>query len=356
MERIVIDVVNGLDQSRFEQTVCCISRKGEAARFLRDPARCIDLGKGHRADHLMPLKIARVIREEKPEIIHTQSWSGVDAAIARLMARRPRLVHSEHGRNLPHIASEPLKRKVARRCLYHTADAVFAISSEVRDHYCRQSGFPRERMRVIPNGIDLSRIDQADRNGVREELGIGAEEFVVGTIARLDATKDTITLARAFAKLRFSRPQSKLKLLIVGDGYRRRAIEGFIADRGLRGEAIFTGTRHDVPRLLGAINLFALSSLSEGMPITVLEAMAARLPIVATSVGALPDLVEEGVNGFLVEPKDDGALAERIERFYSNPDLARTCGIAARSKVEREYTLEIMLRRYADLYESVLRD
>ncbi|MGH9853830.1 MAG: glycosyltransferase, partial [Blastocatellia bacterium] len=310
MERVVMDVVNGLDQSRFDQIVCCVSRKGEAAWRLRDDAECVDLGKGDGADHLMPLKIARVIRREAPDIIHTQSWSGVDAAIAKLMTGGAKLVHSEHGRNYPHLGSEPLKRKIARRCLYRFSDAVFAISNEARDYYCRETGFPRDRMRVVPNGIDVRRIDDADRSGAREELGIGADDFVIGAVARLDATKDTITLARAFARLYLAQaqaqarsslePESRLRLLIVGDGDQGTAIERFVSEQGLDGEVIFAGVRHDVPRLLGAMNLFALSSLSEGMPITVLEAMAARLPVVATRVGSLPELVEEGVTGFLV--------------------------------------------------------
>lgn len=353
MERVVIEVVNHLDQSQFDQVVCCVSRPGEAARHLRDGTRCIDLGKGAGADYLAPVKIARIIREEAPDVIHTQSWSGVDAAMAKLMTGAVRLIHSEHGRNYPRINSEPWKSRVARRCLYHLADAVFAVSSEVRDYYCRETRFPRERMLVIPNGVDLRRIGEAGAGGAREELGIGADDFVVGTVARLEATKDTITLARAFAKLYSRQPEARLKLLIVGDGEQRALIEAFVAERGLNEAAIFTGLRHDAPRLLGAMNVFALSSLSEGMPITALEAMAARLPVVATNVGALPELVEEGVAGFLVEPKDDEALADRLARLYSNPELAKRFGAAARRKVEREYSLELMLRRYADLYWSV---
>ncbi len=364
MERVVIDVVNGLDQSQFDQVVCCVSRKGEAAWRLREGARLVDLGKGDVADPLMPLKIASVIRRETPDIIHTQSWSGIDASIAKLISGRAGLIHSEHGRNFPHISSEPLKRRIARRLLYQISDAVFAVSNELRDYYCRQTGFPRDRMRVVPNGIDVRRIDNAASGAVREEFGISEDDFVVGTVTRLDATKDTITLARAFARLYPSAPQSRddapakpgarLRLLIVGDGNQRMAIESFGAERGLNDAIIFAGVRHDVPRLLGAMNMFALSSLSEGMPITVLEAMAARLPVVATNVGSLPQLVDEGVTGFLVESRDDRSLAERIALLRSNRDLATRFGQAARRKVEREYSLESMLRRYAELYLSVL--
>jgi sugar transferase (PEP-CTERM/EpsH1 system associated) len=358
MERVVIDVVNGLDPAVFAQTVCCISRRGEAAHLLPKGAPCIDLDKGAKADHLMPLKIARVIREERPQIIHTQSWSGIDTAIAMLFESGPRLVHSEHGRNLPYIHFEPLKRKVARRWLYHRADALFAISREVRDFYCRETGFPVDRMRVIPNGIDPLRIDEsggANGHGIRRELGIFDDDFVIGTVSRLDQTKDTMTLARAFIRLYRLEPELKLKLLVVGDGEKKAEIQNYVKEQRLSDRVIFTGLRQDVPRLLGAMNLFALSSLSEGLPITVLEAMCASLPVVATNVGALPELVEEGVTGFLVEPKNAVALAERFSRFYQVRDLARSFGMAGRRKVESEFRLEQMLERYADLYLSVLK-
>lgn len=351
MERVVIDVANNLDRARFEQTICCISRRGEAAGLLRDGVRCIDLGKGAQADYLIPLKLAQIIRRQQPNIVHSQSWSGVDAAIAQTMTRGARLIHSEHGRNLPHIYAEPLKRRIARRCLYQKADAVFAVSTELRDYYCRETGFPAERMRVIPNGVDVRRIDEANQVGVREELGIAIDNFVIGTVARLDATKDTMTLARAFARMR---KHNSLKLLIVGDGSERARLERFAAESGLNAAIIFTGARHDVPRLLSAMNVFALPSLSEGLPITVLEAMAARLPVVATNVGALSELIQDGVTGFLVEPQQDEAMAERLIRLLTNREMAVAFGIEARHKVEREYSLDLMLRRYDDLYAFVV--
>ncbi|MBP6824559.1 MAG: glycosyltransferase [Acidobacteria bacterium] len=354
MERVVIDVANGLDSAKFEQVACCISRRGEAVDELRDGVRSIDLGKGDEADRLMPLKLARLIRRERPDIVHSQSWSGVDTALARLLTPGVKLVHSEHGRSYSDLRRRPLMRRMARRGLYHLADSVFAISSEVREFYCAQTGFPAEHMQVIPNGIDVRRIDGAEAGGVRSELGIAADDFVFGTVARLDLTKDTMTLARAFAAIALPRRNPKIKLLIVGDGEQRSRLEEFVGMLGLNRVVIFTGRRRDVPRLLRAMDVFALSSVSEGMPLTVLEAMAARLPVVATEVGALPELVEEAKTGFLIPVRHAVAMADKLEKFIANPQLAKTFGKEARRKVEREFTLEQMLRSYAELYESVL--
>lgn len=352
MERVVIDVANGLDAAKFEQIVCCLSRRGEAADQLRDNVRCFDLGKGDKADRLIPLKLARLIRRERPDIVHSQSWSGVDTALAMLFAPGVKLVHSEHGRNFHDLHGQTLLRRIARRWLYQRANLVFAISGEVREFYCRQTKFPVERMRVIPNGIALQRIDEADAGGVREELGIAADDFVIGTIARLDLNKDTLTLLRAFAAIP---TDSKLKLLIVGDGDQRNRLEEFVNSAALNQAVIFVGWRRDVPRLLKAMDVFALSSLSEGMPLTVLEAMAARLPVVATAVGALPEMVEEGRTGFLVPVGDAKAMAEALRRLFDERQLAKDFGEAARRKVEREFTIERTLQRYAELYVSVLK-
>lgn len=355
MERVVIDVANGLDPARFEQVVCCLSRRGEAADQLLDGVRCIDLGKGDKADRLMPLKLAGVIRRERPDIVHSQSWSGVDTALAKLMTPGVKLVHSEHGRNYPHWRKQPLMRRLARRGVYQLADAVFAISAEVRDFYAGQTGFPAGRMKVIHNGIDVRRIDEADASGIREELGIAPDDFVFGTVARLDLTKDTITLMRAFAAVTLPRRDPKLKLLIVGDGEERSRLEEFVKMLSLNRAVIFTGMRRDVPQLLKAMDVFTLSSVSEGMPLTVLEAMAAQLPVVATEVGALPELVEEGKTGFLVPIRHAVAMADKLEEFLANRQLAKSFGEAARQKVEREFALEQMLRSYAELYQSVLQ-
>jgi sugar transferase (PEP-CTERM/EpsH1 system associated) len=354
MERVVIDVVNGLDGGRFSQVICCVSRLGEAAQQVRGEVRCYDMGKGAKRDLLMPLRLARVLRRERPDIVHTQSWSGIDGVIAGKIAGGARIVHSEHGRNLPYIHFEPLKRKLARRAIYHLADVVFTVSEETRDYYCRETGFPRERMRVIPNGVPVARFEAAQANGARGELGVAADDFVIGIVSRLNPTKDILTLARAFARLYCGQREPRLKLLIVGDGEGRAELENFAAEQGLKHAIIFAGLRQDVPRLLRAMDVFALSSLSEGMPITVLEAMCAALPVVATRVGANPELIAEGETGFLVEPRADEQMAERLARLMVDRGLARRFGAAGRRKVEQQYSLDVMLRRYEELYLSLM--
>jgi sugar transferase (PEP-CTERM/EpsH1 system associated) len=357
MERIVIEVANGLAPALFEQAVCCLSRMGDGAAQLRDSVRCIDLGKGAGADYFMPRKIARVIREFRPDIVHSQSWSGIDAAIATLLSPRIALVHSEHGRNYPYLHFEPLKRRIARRLLYARADAVFAVSAELRDYYCKQVGFPTDRMRVIPNGINLERIDGAEAGNLRGELGIAPDEFVIGTVARLDKTKDTLTLCRAFARIvRNSAGEKRpLRLLIVGEGEQKETLRKFSLEQGLVHEILLTGVRHDVPQLLKVMDLFSLPSLSEGLPITILEAMSASLPIVAARVGALPEVVEEGVTGFLVEPQRDDLLSERILRLYEHRAEAAAFGRAGRKKIESAFGIDGMLRQYEALYLRVLK-
>jgi sugar transferase (PEP-CTERM/EpsH1 system associated) len=357
-ERMLVSLVNRMDSERFEHLVCCVSQRGEAASLLAAEVRCFDMGKGAGRDLLMPRKIASLIQSERPDIVHTRSWAGVDGVIAQRVARlitgNSRLVHSEHGRNLPYIHCEPFKSKVVRRIVYHLADVVFTVSDELRDHYCRETGFATERVRVIPNGVEIARFDEADPRGVREELGIAADDFAIGMVSRLNATKDLLTLARAFERLARSAAEAKLKLVMVGEGEERKMIEQFAAEHDLQRQILLTGTRHDVPRLLRAMDAFALPSLSEGLSGAILEAMCARLPVVATAVGANPELVSEGESGFLIEPRDDAAMAERLSRLVADRDLARNFGLAGRRRIEQHYSLDRMVQRYEELYSSLV--
>ncbi|MFN0120050.1 MAG: glycosyltransferase [Blastocatellia bacterium] len=356
-ERMLINLIQRMDTARFEHLICCVSERGAAASQLRPDIRLIDMGKGSARDLLMPRRIARMIAAEKPDIVHTRSWAGVDGVIARqlsgLPGRQPRLVHSEHGRNLPYIHFEPWKSRVVRRVVYHLADVVFTVSAELREHYCRETGFPPARVRVLSNGIDVTRFDQPEDDGAaRRELGFGPDDFVVCMVSRLSPTKDFPTLARAFAALR--REQERpARLLIVGEGSERAWLEGFASEQGLRNDIRLTGERNDIPRLLRAVDAFVLSSHSEGLSGAILEAMCARLPVVASAVGANPELVAEGQTGFLFPAGDQVTLRARLTWLRDNPEPARQMGLAGRRRAEETYGMENMVRQYSDMYAEL---
>jgi sugar transferase (PEP-CTERM/EpsH1 system associated) len=354
MERVLIDVANRLDPQSFEQAICTVTRKGAAAERLAPHVKLFDMGKGTARDLLMPFKLAKVMRAYQPDIVHTRSWAGVDGALAAALARKPKLVHSEHGRNLPYIHFEPAKRKVIRRTIYHLADQVFTVSEEMRQYFCRETGFDTARVVVVHNGIDLQKLDAVTAEEIeqtRAEYGCAPDDCVIGTVARFQETKDLPTLVRAFAQLAQKTPA---KLLLVGDGQERAALESLARDLNIPSLVSITGLRHDVPRFLRAMDVFALPSLSEGLPGAVLEAMGAALPVVATNVGTLPELVTEGENGFLVNVKEPAAMAERLSRLALNRERARQFGQVGRRRVARDFSLPAMLQRYEQLYAGLV--
>ncbi len=362
MERVLIDVANLLDPQQFEQAICTVTRSGTAAERVESHVKLFDMAKGEARDLAMPFKLVRVIREFQPDLVHTRSWAGVDGALATALAKargqRAKLVHSEHGRNLPYIHFEPTKRKVIRRCIYHLADQVFTVSEEMRQYFCRETGFDARRVKVVANGIDIQKLDAvtpADAQALRAEFGIAPHDCVIGTVARFQETKDLPTLVRAFAQLLNERTvRDGLKLMLVGDGTERARLETLARELKIDEALVITGLRNDVARCLRAMDVFVLPSLSEGLPGAVLEAMGASLPVVATNIATLPELIHEGENGFLVNIKDPAAMAERLSRLVVDPELARRFGQVGRRRAEHDFSLPAMLERYEQLYAGLV--
>ncbi len=208
-------------------------------------------------------------------------------------------------------------------------------------------------MRTIPNGIDLSRFhpDAEARAAVRAELGVPADAFVVGTVGRLAPEKDQALLMRAVAPLL----DENLRLVIVGDGMERAALDAQAAALGERARFVhLPGARKDVPRFLAAFDVFALSSVTEGLPLVIPEAMATALPVISTAVGGIPGVVAEGETGFLVPPGDEAALRDRVARLAAERALGEKFGARGRALALALYSAERMVRDYLALYHEVL--
>ena len=205
---------------------------------------------------------------------------------------------------------------------------------------------------MIPNGIELGRFhpQPAARERVRAELGIDADAWVVGTVGRIAVEKNQTLLLWAVAPLL----GPKTRLIVAGDGPLLPALSEQAAALGVAPFVHLLGPRRDVPDVLNALDAFVLSSNTEGLPLVIPEAMATGLPVVSTSVGGIPTVIDEGQTGFLIAVGDEQALRDRVARLHADPETGRACGSRARSAAVARFSAERMQRDYLELYERVL--
>ncbi len=346
-ERLVLELVKRLSAD-IPMGVCCLDERGAWASELQDRGiTVVELRRQPGFHPSIAQAVAGVIHEHHAPIVHAHHYSPfVYAALARIWRPRTRIVFTEHGR----VSDAPpsRKRRTANHLLARLSSATFAVSSDLRAHLIGE-GFSPGAVRVIYNGIDVGPLpDAAARWSARNALGIPAETIAIGTIARLDPVKKLDTLIRAVALTARDRP---VFLLIIGDGPERRALEAAAAQSARPSAVRFLGHRDDARQVLAACDLFANSSISEGVSLTILEAMAAGLPVVATRVGGTPEVIDETC-GRLVPARDEVALAGAIQELATAPALRATLGRAARARVEEQFTLDRMVRAYRDVYEQ----
>lgn len=289
-------------------------------------------------------RVRKLLRDSGIDLVHTHGYKAdlYGYAAARLEGKP--IVATCHnwlsgGRAL--AAYNFLDRKALKHF-----DAVSAVSQTVADKLL-SFGVRRERLNVIPNGIDLQRFDVRPR-----PVSEARSEQVVGVVARLDLQKGFEYLLKAVRTLRSSFPG--LRLLVVGEGPDRRKIEELVTELGLTATVTLGGQQTDMPAIYASIDVFVLPSLNEGLPMTILEAMAASKPIVATRVGAVPTVITDGETGLLAEPGDEAGLTQAMAKLLGDPDLCGRLATRARAHVEHNYTAAAMAQRYRELYQAVL--
>jgi glycosyltransferase involved in cell wall biosynthesis len=312
-------------------------------------------------DLIATLRLARLIRRERPQILHTHTAKAgtVGRLAARLAgrARPPIVVHTFHGHVLRGYFG-PVRSRLFRwleRWLARDTTALIAVSPQVRDDLVALGVAPREKFVVIRLGIELEEriADMDGRANTRRYLGIAPERFTVGWIGRMTAIKNTEDVLSAFKALRARGVEATL--CMVGDGPDRPELERRAHELGIMRDTLFLGYQQDVAPLYAAFDALVLPSSNEGTPVSVIEALAARTPVVATRVGGVPDVVREGDDGFLVDPGDTDALAERLERLASDPKLRERMGAAARSRVLSRYAVDRLVDDVDRLYRNLLR-
>lgn len=350
-EKVVYDIIIGLGNG-FKFSIFCLESVGPLGEELIKKGILVRaLSRKPGVDFSLIGKLAKEIRKDKIDIIHAHQYTpyfyGVLAAL--LSGRRCKIIFTEHGRHYPD-ARRP-KRVIFNQFLNFFTCSITGVSEFSINSLVEYEALPRGKMKVIYNGIRTELFDMpVDRQAKRKELGLSLEDKVIGIIARLEPVKDHAMLLRAFEKVVKKIPEAKL--LIAGDGKLKDSLQSLARNLRIEKSVFFLGVRRDIAELLKALDVFVLSSLSEATSVTLLEAMAAGIPIVATKVGGSPEIVMDGKTGLLVPRSDDKAMAEALIEVLSNSDKAKNMGLAGKQRVNELFTLDKMTKAYSELYNK----
>ncbi|HEY4706344.1 MAG TPA: glycosyltransferase [Thermodesulfobacteriota bacterium] len=348
LEYMVVNLIKGLDNARYAPAVCCFDGLGS----LESKLRGVDvhlLRRRQGVDYAYPFRLAALLRRERTQILHLHNPTAYFyGALAGAVARVPLVVYTEHARDI----RPNMKIRVADKLLSFFTDRVVAVAGHVKRNLVEYEWFNPSKVRVIYNGIDDSRFSAGagSEARAREALGIGESVPIIGIVARLDPIKNHRCLIKAMRLVVDAFPGALL--LVVGDGPLRGELEEESRATGLGDNVRFLGTRADVESILRSLDVFVLSSVSEGLPLTVLEAMAAGRPIVATRVGGIPEAIEDGVDGLLVPPDDERGLAAAIKGMLADKKRAGEMARSARKKFEKSFSLRQMISNYEEVYSS----
>jgi sugar transferase (PEP-CTERM/EpsH1 system associated) len=352
LEHVVLDLVRGGLEIGQKVSVICLEHKGVLAEQLEAAGVAVHSCEKRPGLHIRKLRrsLRRRFVEIRPDVVHTHQIGALFyAGPAAKSVGSPVVAHTEHGKHFEHRAKTRWLGRYASRF----ADCFFCVSKDIADDVVRRRIAPAQRVEFVPNGIDTVRFGApVAAAAIRAELGIPSQAHVVGTIGRLAEIKRQDLLIRAFAVLKAELPEAHL--LIVGDGPERRSLEELTHALGVSDSVCFAGYREDRERLLHAMNVFALTSRSEGMPLSVLEAWAAGVPVLAANVGGLPDLIEEGRTGRLIDSSDPDTWARAILILLDDSESAASMSAAAKAHVEQFFSRSAMTQAYARRYRALL--
>lgn len=347
-ERALVQLVTRLDRQRWEPAVFCLSGPGLLAEELRAagvPVVC--LGATHWSRAGVILRLVRELRKFRPAILQTFLFhANLAGRIAGRLAGIKTIVSGIR------VAEKRSRIRLwFDRWTNGFVHTNVCVSQAVADFSISESGLSPKKIIVIPNGVDVARFAGASPADLTV-LGIPPGSQVVLTIGRLDRQKGLATLIEAGAVVTSRFP--KAHFLLVGDGPQKSELDHLIRDKGLVDRIHFAGWRPDVPELLAAGAALVLSSLWEGLPNVILEAMAAGLPVVATRVEGTSELIIDGRTGLLVPPQSPHELASAIEKILSDPVQARSMGQSGRERALAEFSWQKMVDRYCELYSTLL--
>ncbi|GAB2860673.1 glycosyltransferase [Pseudoduganella ginsengisoli] len=354
LETLLVDCINRMPPEKYRHAVVCLTRYSDFVKKITQPGvEVIALNKPPGLALGIHVTLWKLLRRLKPTVLHTYNLATLEYAAAAMLAGTPVRIHAEHGRD----ASDPHglnpKHNLLRRLMLPFVDRYIPVSDDLKKWLDQVVRIPADKSLLIKNGVDTDKFSPAPFDAC--DAPWTAEHFVIGTVARVQDVKNHAGLVQAFARLRELLPDQagRLRLSIIGDGPLLEKVRAQVAQLGLTDVVWLPGARSDIARQLHGFSLFALPSLAEGTPVSMLEAMACAMPVVATRVGGIPEVMTDGMQGSLVPQGDTEALAAAFARYVQDPALARSHGAAARQRVLQQYSMAAMLDAYLGLYDAL---
>jgi glycosyltransferase involved in cell wall biosynthesis len=347
-EQLLVNLARHLERERFEMVVCALWSDGPIGETLREAGvavHCLNKKPSLYSPGTL-YELIRLMRREKPDVVHAQLFAAnFYGRLAGLMSGVPVLISTEQnviqGKRRLHIWAD---RVLARR-----TDAIITVSQAVREAIAAELRHPSAPLEVIYNPVDLDRFRPDNRREeVRAALGLEPEQIALGMVGRLVEAKGHRYLLEALAILLPQHPQARL--LIIGDGVLRGELEELGRELGIADAVRFLGLRRDIPDLLNALDIFVFPSIWEGLPVALLEAMACELPVVASDIAPVHEVVGDRRAALLVPPTDIQGLAGAIARLLADRQLARQLAAAGRERVKEKFSARACVRKLQDLY------
>lgn len=348
----VLYLLEHLDRSRFAVSLCCLvhgDREMEEIAGLHAESLFV-LGFRWRLFPVAFVRLVRFLRWGRFDVLHCHlPLADMIGRMAGRIARVPVLVTTEHGKHL----WKPWWHLLLERMVGRFTDLRICVSQDIAEIRRRREGTPAEKLVCIPNAVDPAAFRKARRGraAVMADFGWDAADPLVLSVGRLVVAKDYPTLVEAVSLLRERVPDARC--CIAGEGDCRGEITDAIERFGAGGRVTLAGARRDIADLLAAADVFVLSSIREGLPVSLLEAMAAGTAIVATAVGGIPDAIADGESGLIVQPGDAKILADALARCLADSGLRKRLGEAASREVERRFSVAMTVERIGTLYRGI---
>jgi glycosyltransferase involved in cell wall biosynthesis len=356
LERVVLSLVKEAVRAGNRVSVLCIERPGKMADRaveLGATVHCVDKPPGVKLATVG--KVAAFLEQAKPDVVHTHQIGALFYAgpAARRVRRGkvPIVVHTEHGK---HFEGRRRNRWLGWWAA-RSAQRVFCVSADIARSLELRGVAKGPKVMVLANGIETSLFEQPrDGAALRRSLAIPLAAPVIGTVGRLAEVKRQDVLLQGCAKIRGHVGGELPHVLLVGGGPLEGELKKLAGELGMEKRVHFTGNTPTPEKYMAIMDVFALTSRSEGMPLVVLEAWAAGLPVVASRVGGLPEMIEEGVTGVMFESLDDAALATRLEELLEDREAAAQMGAAGQQHVRKHFDVSVMAANYERHYRELL--